>query len=281
MTAPPLRLALVGRGIGHSLSPRLQQELLRLSGRTGDYQLLDGDDWQSPLNALRGGELDGLNVTTPFKRVVADQCQIEQPGPINCVRLREGQLQGWSSDGPGFMDALDVLHPLPPRAQVLLLGTGGAAESLVPALVARGCLVWLWGRNAQTVDDWTQRLPVQRWPATSEKALLPKVNLLIHATRWGHGEPGPPPEAETAPWLALPWLQWANEGAALVDIVYSADRLTWMEQLAESKNLAAVRGFGRSMLAAQAAQGFGYWTGDLLDWRQIASAIHAPVGLQS
>lgn len=281
MTAKPLRLGLVGRGIGHSLSPRLQQELLRLSGRPGDYQLLDGDDWQRPLNALRRGELDGLNVTTPFKRAVAGECQLDQPGPINCVRLREGQLQGWSSDGPGFMDALDVLQPLAQPAQVLLLGTGGAAESLVPALVGRGCRVWLWGRNLQAAAEWTRRLPVRLWPSASENTVLPQVNLLIHATRWGHGEPGPPPVAEIAPWLALPWLQWASEGTALVDIVYSASQLTWMEQLAESKNLAVVRGFGRSMLAAQAAQGFGYWTGDLLDWRKIASAINAPVGPQS
>jgi len=31
------------------------------------------------------------------------------------------------------------------------------------------------------------------------------------------------------------------------------------------------------MLAAQAARGFAYWTGDLLDWRQIAGEIAAPV----
>lgn len=273
------QLGLVGRGIGHSLSPRLQHALLRQSGRQGAYQLFDGEGWQAPLAAVAAGRLDGLNVTTPFKREVAEQCQLAQPGPINCVRFRDGRLQGWSSDGPGFADALSRLHALPDRAQVLVLGTGGAAESLVPVLAQHGWTVWLRGRHPHSGATWPERLPVRQWPWPLHGDALPRLDLVIHASRWGHGEVGLPPPDQCQAWQELPWLDWAATGTALVDIVYSANQPTWMEQLGQSRNLSVINGFGRSMLAAQAAQGFAYWTGDLRDWREIASEINAPTGL--
>ena len=147
----------------------------------------------------------------------------------------------------------------------------------MPSLAGRGLTVWLWGRNPQTAASWPQRLPVQLWAPTPQNPKPLQVDLVVHATRWGHAELGPAPADEWQPWLALPWRQWAQQGTALVDIVYSAHQPTWMEQLAALQNVHAVEGFGRSMLAAQAARGFAYWTGDLLDWRQIAGEIAAPV----
>ena len=270
----------MGRAIGHSLSPRLHQALLRLSGRHGTYQLLDSDAWQLAVDGLLEGRFDGLNVTTPFKNVVAERCLQAGQGPVNCVRSRDGQLQGWSSDGPGFVDALTRLLPLPDRPQVLLLGTGGAAESLVPSLAQRGCTVWLRGRQPHSGQDWPQRLPVRLWPGLQADAIRPHnpgIDLVIHASRWGHGSLGAPPQQERLPWQDLPWASWAAAGTPLVDIVYSANQPTWMEQLATSENLPIVQGFGRSMLAAQAAHSFAYWTGELRDWRDIAGEINAPV----
>ena len=66
----PLRFGLVGTGIGHSLSPRLHEKAFELSGITGSYALLDCADASAALAVfaqLRLGDLDGLNVTTPFK----------------------------------------------------------------------------------------------------------------------------------------------------------------------------------------------------------------------
>ena len=274
MSSAYLRLGLVGQGIGHSLSPRLHARLLQCAGIQGEYRLYDLDDCSGPLEFLRCGELDGLNVTTPFKRHAALACSPALGFPVNTLRARDGALQGWSSDGPGFVDAATSLWGDLAGATVLLLGTGGAAESLLPSLGQAGADVRLWGRNHLSAQELAVRGGCALWAEAPSE--LPQ--LVVHASRWGHGQEGMAPASEAQAWSGFPWAAWSAAGTAVIDLVYSAAGPTWFEALAIDRQVRVVAGFGRAMLAAQAARSFGWWGGIAVPWQEIASEINAPVG---
>jgi shikimate 5-dehydrogenase len=274
LSGAALRLGLVGQGIGHSLSPRLHRRLLQCAGIQGEYLLFDLHDCAGPLDLVRRGELDGLNVTTPFKREAAAACSPALAFPVNTLRAVGGALQGWSSDGPGFVDAASALCGDLRGARVLLLGTGGAAESLLPSLVQAGADVRLWGRNHQSAQELAVRGGCLLWAEAPGE--MPQ--LVVHASRWGHGQAGAPPLSEAQAWRSFPWAAWSAAGTTVIDLVYSAAGPTWFEALAMDCQVRVAAGFGRAMLAAQAARSFGWWSGTAVPWQEIASEINAPVG---
>lgn len=274
MSSAYLRLGLVGQGIGHSLSPRLQDRLLQCAGIQGEYRLYDLADCTDPLDLLRRGDLDGLNVTTPFKRQAAAACSPALDFPVNTLRASDGALQGWSSDGPGFVDAATALFGDLAGATVLVLGTGGAAESLLPSLGQAGADVRLWGRNHLSAQELAVRGGCALW--AEAPGALPQ--LVVHASRWGHGQVAAAAASEVQAWRRFPWAAWSAAGTTVIDLVYSAAGPTWFEALAMDCQVQVVTGFGRAMLAAQAARSFGWWSGTAVPWQEIASEINAPVG---
>lgn len=274
MSSAYLRLGLVGQGIGHSLSPRLHARLLQCAGIQGEYRLFDLDACTGPLELLRRGEFDGLNVTTPFKRVAAAACSPALGFPVNTLRAAEGALQGWSSDGPGFVDAASALWGDLRGATVLLLGTGGAAESLLPSLVQARADVRLWGRNHLVAQELAVRGGCGLWAEAPGE--MPQ--LVVHASRWGHGQEGIAPASEAQAWRSFPWAAWSAAGTTVIDLVYSAAGPTWFEALAIDRGVQVIAGFGRAMLAAQAARSFGWWSGAVVPWQEVAGEINAPAG---
>ncbi|MBI5609382.1 MAG: hypothetical protein HY902_10940 [Deltaproteobacteria bacterium] len=282
MTAP-LRLALAGVGIAHSPSPHLHRQLLALSGLVGDSRLLDGVPWAEVEAQLRSGELAGASVTTPYKRAAAAAIDrwpgyaavdgAPRPRSVNTVWRREQLLWGTSTDGPGLAEVLTHLQPWSGQT-VWILGTGGAALALAQTLVGLGARVWVTGRDTQAARalaaavgcrsaDWGQ--PVAG------------ATLVIHASRWGHGQSGAP---ELATWAWLPWAQWRAQPIELVDIVYARAGLTWFEQQAQRLGIPPAvpgqpglrAGAGLHMLLAQAALAFAAITGQRHDWRRLTTS---------
>ncbi|MFZ4578282.1 MAG: shikimate dehydrogenase family protein [Myxococcota bacterium] len=309
-----LRLGLLGAGIGHSRSPHLHRAALQTLGRKGTYELLEAESEaqaQAVVERLRAGELDGLNVTTPWKPWAAAQCAFGLdavgrvlPGPpdrpVNTLAMRDGQLCGGSTDGPGLLDALAAADVDLRGARVLLLGAGGAGTAVAPELLAAGA-AGLWVANRAQERAQALVVHLSRFGQSVEVQALPwghrapdlTIDWVIHATRWGHGEGQPYDRADVVAWDWLPWPAWRDRGTVVADLVYGASP-TRFEALALAHGIPACRqllddeaqvaprgvllGSGEAMLAAQAARVWRLWTGDHVDWRELKTALRTRDG---
>ncbi len=141
----PMRLGLIGTHIQRSVSPRLQTYLAMCAGVCCTYELLplsaDVTDDQL-LEIIR--QMDGLNVTMPFKCRVARLLGADVPS-VNTVGKGFAPL---STDGYG------LVHPLRKQGvcfegqPLWIVGAGGAAEACITELLKYGCRLQVINRTA-------------------------------------------------------------------------------------------------------------------------------------
>lgn len=286
----PYKLGLTGFPIEHSLSPRIQQFAFDYAKVNGEYSLFpispDGD-WKKGLSKvlenMRQGDIQGLNVTVPFKKLVMEfldstSVLADIVGAVNTIYSKNSQLIGENTDIMGFWT--DLTKHIDKDAGVekrnaLILGAGGAARAVVFALISHDWRVWInTRRNEQAVEivhDFTQKyktkmnfnsvhsenkagsLECLHVVDNEEMVQLLKnvgINLVVNTTPLGM-----PSLVEETPWqqgLLFP-------GNALVyDLVYNPSTTRMMKQ-AKAQGLRICNGLG--MLVEQAILSFQLWTG--------------------
>ena len=282
-----LRLGLVGAGIAHSRSPALHAAGLTSLGRPGRYDRFEAPTeaaFVSLVSRLRSGDLDGLNVTTPWKHLAAAMCdhvfRSDESGglsavtagarsPVNTLFIREGLLCGTSTDGPGLGLALEVSDVTLDHRAIALVGSGGAGASVAHWLMSRGAdLRWISNRSSEPAERLVAALGVRRDGGDVEVVpwarpdAMAAAEIVIHASRVGHGQEGAEAEFAALQLQHLPWHAWATT-ATLVDLVYG-DTPTAAQRCAiaaGTPDTRILRHSGRSMLACQAALSLGIWTG--------------------
>lgn len=145
LTHPP-RFAVFGQPITHSLSPRIHRHFAQGLGIALDYQAIEAAPEQFPATLARFAEHGGVgaNVTLPLKEQAAGLCLELSPaarrcGAVNTLVRRDDGWFGDNTDGIGLVRDLEVHLGLAlSQRQVLLLGAGGAARGVVPALFEAG-----------------------------------------------------------------------------------------------------------------------------------------------
>ncbi|ANU53349.1 shikimate dehydrogenase [Acutalibacter muris] len=126
------KAAVIGHPIGHTMSPFIQERLFGLSGIPMEYQVIDVPNLADALPKLR--ELDCFNITIPHKTGIIpyleDMCESARLcGSVNTVKVTDGRLYGYTTDGAGAAVSLAV-HGLDFCRRVLILGNGGAARAI-------------------------------------------------------------------------------------------------------------------------------------------------------
>lgn len=126
------KAAVIGHPIGHTMSPFIHKRLFELSDIPMEYRVMDVPDLEAALPELR--ELDCFNITIPHKSAIIPYldgiCESARLcGSVNTVKVIDGRLYGYTTDGAGAAVSLAV-HGLDFRRKVLLLGNGGAARAI-------------------------------------------------------------------------------------------------------------------------------------------------------
>ena len=131
------KYAVIGHPIGHTMSPFIHNRLFSLSGIDVDYSVFDIENLENSIDKLKS--LDGFNVTIPHKSAIIpflDELSkgAEICGSVNTISNISGKLCGDTTDGAGFLKALDS-YDIDISGKNLILGSGGAARAIAFEIV--------------------------------------------------------------------------------------------------------------------------------------------------
>ena len=209
-------VALLGQPVAGSLSPRMQNAAF--AARALDWAYVACEVAPEHLEAAAGGLVAlgfaGANVTTPHKEAAGELCDEAEGPAVNTLVFRDGRILGFNTD-KAIVAGIEA-------ARVCLIGAGGAAKALMPALAGE---VRTFSRGGE-------------WPPDASDA-----DLIVNAT---------PVRDEL---LVEP-----RAGQTVVDLAYEADgRATALVSAAREVGCEVVDGL--EALVRQGASSFELWTG--------------------
>lgn len=129
---------LLGSPVAHSISPAMHNESFRFHGLDYVYLAFDvgSEQFDTVVNGLITMNARGWNCTMPHKRSMYERVEVrsreaELIGAVNTVVQENGVLTGYNTDGRGYMSAVaDAGYQICGK-KMTLLGTGGAAVSIL------------------------------------------------------------------------------------------------------------------------------------------------------
>ena len=131
----------IGNPIEHSLSPKLHNYWIKKNKIDAVYEkkLLTKDDLEKIISKLKLGEIEGINVTVPFKNTVisyVDELSVEaeETQSVNTIYLKNNKIIGHNTDIAGFELGLRHFKYNVLGKKVLILGAGGVVPSIIFAL---------------------------------------------------------------------------------------------------------------------------------------------------
>jgi len=131
------RYALIGEKLGHSFSPQIHSML-------SDYEYTIQELAPHELESfLKTTELDGMNVTIPYKKAVLPYCAhlsdaVGRIGSANTLVKKEDGWHAHNTDYSGFIYMLTSCGYSPEGKKAVVLGNGGASVAVVTALEDMG-----------------------------------------------------------------------------------------------------------------------------------------------
>jgi shikimate dehydrogenase len=282
------RAGVIGYPLGHSMSPAVFQAAFTAAAIDGRYEKWETapDELQGRIDALRGDDFYGANVTIPHKEAVIallDRLDetAERAGAVNTIVHEGDQLVGHNTDVAGFARALRDDAGFDPKGKRCgIIGAGGAARAVALALVDAGAsIVLLTGRTPKKLDrivaglrgieDTGTTITWTHWGDGTFMTVLPSCELLVNCTPVGTKGS----EAEGASPIDP---QWLPKSGVVFDLVYNPPE-TPLLKTAKERGLKPVSGLG--MLVYQAAESFRLWTGKDAPVEKMLAALGEALGV--
>jgi 3-dehydroquinate dehydratase / shikimate dehydrogenase len=239
----------VGRPVGHSLSPAMHNAAFRAAHIDAVYLPLASETLEDFFTFAEALGVTGASVTAPFKRDAFDAVDEADPlsRRIESVNTLRRAGRGWigsNTDIHGFLAPLASRLPLA-GARAAILGAGGAARSVAVGLSSAGALVRVHARRPGQADAVAALCggDTGAWPPAPGD-----WDLLVNTTPVGTY-----PGVDESPLPAALVL-----GGFVYDLVYNPASTRLLRDAARSG--CEVLG-GLEMLIAQAQQQFEWWTG--------------------
>lgn len=248
----PVRCAVIGQPIAHSKSPGIHQQFAAQVGLALVYERIEAgpDAFAETVRAFFAAGGRGLNVTLPHKAAalaLADTAseRASRAGAANTLGCTaEGRIWADNTDGVGLVRDLARLGLPVRQRRVLVLGAGGAAAGILPALLAEApAALAIGNRSPDRALALIARYPAGAIQLASEHDTA--YDLVISSVSDG-----------AADLLARLPLQAGGSG---YDLNYG-DRAEPTLTAMRERGLSMVHG-GRGMLIEQAAESFRRWHG--------------------
>lgn len=268
---PPIRLGVFGDPVDHSLSPQMQNAALKhckIDMQYARFHILP-NELRDAIELIRKLEFIGVNLTIPHKISALELLDVAEDnakrvGAVNVIKVEDGKLHGFNTDGRGFARAIREEFSVDLRdLRVMILGAGGAARAIALQCAKENSeRLVIANRSLEKAQKLTDELrdffagpkvlgPVARLQAVplEEAAIrfqIGNVDLVVNATPIGlnRGDASPIPARLLAPHLMV------------YDTIYSAERTPLLSAAVEA---GARTANGLSMLLHQGALAFEIW----------------------
>jgi len=268
------RYAVFGHPVLHSLSPKIHRTFGQQSGIELDYVAIEcaPGDFAAALSSFAKSGGQGANVTLPHKQRAAELCNLlsaraKRAGAVNTLIKHGTGWLGDNTDGAGLVRDLTGRHGLDLRGRrTLMLGAGGAARGVAPALLDAGIGdLFVVNRDPQKADALADLLGEPERVHSryfDDIETLGEFELIINATSaTRHG--------------SLPTLPMSLVGprTAAVDLSYGEAAIPFLAWARAAGAREAIDGLG--MLIEQAAESFFLWHGMRPDTDPVYAELQA------
>jgi len=260
-----------GHPVAHSRSPVMQNAALLEMGLDWIYVPFDVDPERADVAvaAIRAMNMIGVNVTVPLKERVPAYLDVVDPaaariGSVNTIHNVDGELRGYSTDGPGFLRALGAVGWPEANQAVYVIGAGGSARAIAFALAERGNRLLIANRTAQRADAlvdavnqaFTGAAAATPW---GDAPVTDTIDIVLNTTSLGmhprEGECPPVPEG------------LLRSGMRVYDLVYAPTETVLLRRAREA---GCETSNGLGMLVQQGALALSLWTGIGVDDLPVA-----------
>lgn len=268
------RYAVMGNPVAHSQSPLIHRLFAEQTGQRMVY-----DKLLVPLGGFEAAVADfqaaggkGLNITVPFKQqawalVDVRSERAEAAGAVNTLLLeRDGRRFGDNTDGIGLVRDLRDNHGVGlTGSRVLLIGAGGAARGVLPALLQElPAEVVVANRTRAKAEELVAgvggSIPV--CAASFAEIAGEGFQVVINGTSAGLAGKIPPLPPGTV------------DGAVCYDMAYGEAALPFLQWAARHAAVRTLDGLG--MLVEQAAETFFLWRGVSPDTAPVIAVLRRP-----
>lgn len=133
---------LIGEKLSHSYSPKIHSYIMNAIKIAGNYDLYETDKkgLSDLIINLKSMKAKGVNVTIPYKVDVMPfldniSPQAKAIGAVNTIVFNKNSIDGYNTDYDGFKMMLDYFNISIKGKYIAVLGSGGAAKSVIQCLL--------------------------------------------------------------------------------------------------------------------------------------------------
>ncbi|MCX6175341.1 MAG: shikimate dehydrogenase [Ignavibacteriales bacterium] len=275
-------IGIIGHPVKHSYSPLMQNIAFELTGQNYIYLPFDvpANSLKDALKGIVALGINGFNVTLPLKekilpllKDVAEEVNII--GAVNCVTNEDGILRGYNTDVAGVVESLNPFKDEIAGAKVSVIGAGGAARSVIYALIRNFKVghINIINRTEQTAESLKEFFSVKMifnnfkafplFPSDLVETFRDS-KLIINTTSMGMY-----PEIDDS---ATTIKESFMKGQIVFDIVYNPVK-TKLLKLAESQGSTVITGL--KMLVEQGAKSYELWCGEKMPVEKVYRALES------
>lgn len=274
---------LLGHNIGYSLSPAMHRAAFRKMKLKAEYKIFDikPKDLNDFLNGILRSDINGLNVTVPYKQDVYKflkkygkiNSKAERSAGINTIVIRNKSLFGYNTDTIGFMKSLKKDLRFDPRMKnIFIFGAGGAGSALALKLARVANKIFIFdidsGKTKKFIKKFTEYFGKSNLAVVKNKEAdicdaLKESHLLVNATPFG---------MKKNEMLVNP--DFLHKDLKVFDLIYKP-RETPIMKAARKSGIKALNGLG--MLLYQGAASFELWTGRKAPIETMRRALEAAI----
>ena len=180
----------IGNPINHSLSPELHNHWIGESGLDAIYEKkkLDDNDLENLILDIRKGNINGVNVTVPFKNAIIPYLddltnESKKTHSVNTIHLKNKKVIGHNTDIEGFENAIQNINFDFKKKKIFILGAGGVVPSIIYASIKMGSSEIMISnrtkRKADEVKNIFNNIKLVNW------GQIPDFDVIINATSLG------------------------------------------------------------------------------------------------
>ena len=241
----------IGNPVEHSLSPKLHNHWIKKNNIDAVYdkKQINEVDIKEIISEVRNGEIDGINVTVPFKKSVIPFLDELTPiageaQSVNTIYKENNKILGHNTDISGFELAIRGKGYDMKNKKLFILGAGGVVPSIILALRKMGAAKIILSnrtkKKAEELKNFFSDLEIVDWGET------PEFNIIINATSLGLNQ-----DDEIK-------LDYAGLGPnkLFYDVIYNPKQTKF---LSKAKKFGNQTENGKMMFIYQAHQAFTIW----------------------